>query len=106
MTPITITVGGKCVDGYFYASFAGIWVVHPASNGKAFSQIRGFAPEVQAARVLRTLAMRPRGLPCGLPPDVPADENAWHQARAAATPREMDSAQAAQEAVELEAVRV
>lgn len=80
MTPITITINGQSVDGYFYASFAGIWVVHPASNGKDFSQVRGFTAEVQAAKLLRKLATRKRGPP--LPDDAPEKDPELEAVRA------------------------
>jgi ribosomal protein L20A (L18A) len=58
MMPTRVIVNGVSIHGYFYACFAGIWVIHPASRRKCFSEIRGSKPEIVAARLLRELAAR------------------------------------------------
>lgn len=91
MTPITITIDGQAVDGYFYAAFAGVWVLHPTSNGKGFSRVRGFAPEIQAAKLLHKLATRAPGSPCEFEFDAPPEALEWHCLGVATVPASMES---------------
>jgi hypothetical protein len=57
MKPVRVEVNGKLAQGYYYLTFAGVWVFYPSTGKRAFMRVRGRPVARLAKSMLRHLAL-------------------------------------------------